>query len=227
MRRSAVTVGCDVQLELRNDEMATQSVDKVEALKRLRLFNEKSQELRSYSFIEKATHKDAGITINFDSETKTVEGKRVGADNEARSAMCLVLRFFLQPRDHIELHQMAELYTALPIKNEDKQLVADNLKTVDEFLDRASEPSCSLNGAPSLTYRTIIETFMYGDQAHANKDKRATFEAWKEFGPTFLFLENCFEYAVSQVIRYIMWLASMNVISIKALEQAISGSQTS
>lgn len=84
--------------------MAIQTVDTTDALRRLRLFNEKAQELRSYSFIDKAFHEDAGVTVHFDFERQTAEAKRVGADKEATAAMCLVLRFFLQPRDRIELH---------------------------------------------------------------------------------------------------------------------------
>jgi negative regulator of sigma E activity len=59
--------------------LAIQTIDKAEALKRLRLFNEKAQELQSYSFIEKALHEDAGVTVHFDFEKNTVEAKRVGA----------------------------------------------------------------------------------------------------------------------------------------------------
>ncbi|HXB70976.1 MAG TPA: hypothetical protein VNY05_22265 [Candidatus Acidoferrales bacterium] len=194
------------------------TTDKIEALKRLRLFNEKAQELRSYSFIEKALHKDAGVEIHFDAEKTTLEAKRVGADNEARAAMCLVLRFFLQPRDGVELHQVADLYQTLPIKDEDKRLVCDNLKILDAFLDRKTEPELALNNNP-ITYGEIIETFLYGEQAHTNSDKRAVLETWKEIRPVYIVLENFFEYAVCETLRYILWLSTMNVGAIRALEQ--------
>jgi hypothetical protein len=199
--------------------MATQGIDNQEALRRLRLFNEKAQELRSFSFIQKALHKDAGVEIHFDAEKTTLEAKRVGADSEARAAMCLVFRFFVQPRDRIELHQIAELYHSLPVKDEDKHLVCDNLKVLDGFLDRKTEPELALNNNSPLTYREIIETFLYGDQAHTNADKRAIFETWKEIGPVYIVLENFFEYAVCEILRYILWLTTLNVIAIKALAQ--------
>jgi hypothetical protein len=119
--------------------VAIQTVNTTDALKRLRLYNEKAQELKSYSFIQKAFHQDAGFRVNFDFDKRTVEAKRVGADKEARAAMCLVLRFFLQPKDRIELHQIAELYRRLPIKDEDKRLVSENLKALDDFLNRATD----------------------------------------------------------------------------------------
>ena len=195
--------------------MATQSLDNTEALKRLRLFNEKAQELQSYSFIDKALHRDTGVTVHFDCEKKTIEAKRVGADKEARAAMCLVLRFFLQPRDGIELHQIAELYQSIPAKDEDRHRVCENLKMLDAFLDR--ETVLALNNEP-ITYRAVRDTFLYGDQAHANADKRIMFEMWK-VGPIYSVFESFFEYAVGETIRYILWLAAMNVDRIKALEQ--------
>lgn len=65
----------------------------------------------------------------------------------------------------------------------------------------------------------MLETFLYGDQAHANEDKRAIFDRWKEIGPMHAVLENCFEYVVGQTTKYIVWLAAKNAEGIKALEQ--------
>ena len=125
--------------------------------------------MRGYSFIEKALHRDTGVTVTFDSEKNTIEAKRVGADKEARAAMCLVLRFFLQKRDGIELHQIAELYQNLPVEGEDKHWVCENLKTLDCFLDQATE--LALNNEP-ITHRAVLNIFLYGDQAHVNADCR-------------------------------------------------------
>jgi hypothetical protein len=190
-----------------------------EVLKRLRLFNEKAQELREYSFLGKALHENAGVKVKFDCVNKTLEANRIGADKEARAAMCLVLRFFLQPRDRIELHQIVELYQHLPVPDEDKNWVSENLNVVDEFLDRPTE--LALNGT-SITHRAVLETFLYGDQAHANPDKKAIFETWKEIGPIHIVLENLFEHAACEVLRYVFWLAAMNNDAIRGLEKPTS-----
>jgi hypothetical protein len=39
--------------------------------------------------------------------------------------MALVLRFFVQPRDRIQLEQIGELYQTLPLSDERKVLVRD------------------------------------------------------------------------------------------------------
>lgn len=201
--------------------MATQTI---EALRLLRLYNEKAQELNSYSFVGKAFHSDAGVTVHFDFEKQTAEATRIGADSEARAAACSLLRLFLQRRDGIELHQIAELYQSLTIADEDKRWVAESLKVLDEFLDRATE--LRHNNEPPLTYRKILEVFLYGDLVHVNSkpndDKRSVFESWRENKVAYLVLENFFEYAVGEIISYISWLAAMNVTTITNLEQTIS-----
>jgi hypothetical protein len=196
--------------------MTIQSVDRDDALKRLKLFNAKADELKGYSFIGKALHEGAGVQVNFDCVNKTMEANRTGADNEARAAMCLVLRFFVQQRDGIELHQMAELYQRLPVPDEDRRWVSENLSLVDKFLDRPTE--LALNGNP-ITYRAVLETFLYGEHAHANPDKRAVLETWKEIAPIYSVLENFFEFTVGEVLKYVYWLASMNRDAIRTLEQ--------
>jgi hypothetical protein len=114
---------------------------------------------------------------------------------------------------------MADLYQSLPVKDENKHHVSENLRILDAFLDRETELKWNKN--KPITYREIVETFLYGDQAHTNTDKRAVLETWKEIGPIYVVLENFFEYAVCQTLRYILWLATMNVDAIKVLECAI------
>jgi hypothetical protein len=200
--------------------MATQNISSPEALRRLRL-NEKAQELRGYSFIGKAFHKDAGVTVDFDFEHQTAETKRVGADHEARAAMCSVLRFFVQPRDGIELHEIAELYQSLPVADEYNHWVSENLNELDKFLSRVTVPAMSLNNGPPLTFGRIFEIFMYGNLVHANAkphdDKRSVFELWRENRVVYPILENFFEYTAGETIKYILWLAARNVDAIRAL----------
>jgi hypothetical protein len=199
--------------------LATQILDTSKALKRLRLFNEKAEELQSFSFIRKALQEDAGVTVDFDFEKQTAAVNRIGADKEARAAMCSLIRFFLQPRDGIQLEDIVELYQDLPVQDEDKSWVSENLKELDTFLDRPTE--MAINKQPPLTHRLIREIFLYGSFVHANDkphdDKRAVFESWRENKVAFPVLENFFEYAVSQTIRHIFWLALMNVDAISAL----------
>jgi hypothetical protein len=104
----------------------------------------------------------------------------------------------------------------LPIPDEDKYWVTENLKDLDAYLDGRDVVKIAVDGV-WVTNRMILETFLYGDLAHVNNDKRAIYEKWKA-GPMNLLLESRFEQIVGEVMRFVFWLARMNDESIRGLE---------
>jgi hypothetical protein len=193
--------------------------DLMEAVRRLRLFNRKAAELTTLSFPNKAFHDDAGASVHV--EGTNVHIKKVGADRESTAAFALTFRLFLQERDGIEIHQIEALYHDLPIATEDKFWVSENLKDLDSYLDGGDVMRMVIDGVP-VTNRMILETFLYGDLAHINEDKRATYERWRS-GPANLLLESRFEGIVGEITRFVLWLARMNDETIKTLEAANAG----
>lgn len=188
--------------------------DTSEALRRLRLFNRKAAELSKLSFLDKAFHEEAGASVSI--ERGKVHVEKIGADRESTAAFALTLRFFLQQRDGIEIHQIFDLYQDMPISDEDKGWVAVNLKDLDDYLDGRDAMKIIVDGV-SVTNRMILETFLYGDLAHVNDEKRDEYERWKA-GPMNLLLESKFEQIVGEVMRFVCWLAKMNDETIKTLE---------
>jgi hypothetical protein len=77
--------------------MSDKPADKVEALRRLRLFNQKAAELSALSFPAKAFHEESGASVRVEGSNVHIE--KVGADRESTAAFALTLRLFLQPRD--------------------------------------------------------------------------------------------------------------------------------
>jgi hypothetical protein len=187
--------------------------DRVEALRRLGLFNQKAAELSGLSFPAKAFHEEAGASVRVEGSNVHIE--KVGADRESTAAFALTLRLFLQPRDGIAVHQIETLYRDLPIPDEDKYWVAENLKELDAYLDGRDVVMIAVDGVP-VTNRLILETFLYGDLAHVNDQKRAVYEKWRA-GPASLLLESRFEHIVGEVMRFVFWLARMNEETIKTL----------
>jgi hypothetical protein len=86
------------------------------------------------------------------------------------------LRFFLQPRDRIQLEQIEQLYRDVPLPDEDRRWVTENLGVLNAFVDRATE--FTVDGQ-AITNRMVLETFVYGDHAHANDEKRAEYQKWR------------------------------------------------
>lgn len=194
--------------------MSDKPADEVEALRRLRLFNQKAAELSALSFPAKAFHEEAGASVRVEGSNVHVE--KIGADRESTAAFALTLRLFLQPRDGIEVHQIESLYRVLTIPDEDKYWVTENLKDLDAYLDGRDVVKIAIDGV-WVTNRIILETFLYGDLAHVNSDKRSIYEKWRA-GPMNLLLESRFEQIVGEVMRFVFWLARMNDESIRGLE---------
>ena len=197
-----------------DEEVRAKPPDTQEALRRLRLFNRKAAELGGLSFPSKAFHEDAGVSVQM--EGCNVHTEKIGADRESTAAFVLTLRLFLQRKDEIEVHQIESLYRGMPVADEDKYWVTENLKELDAYLDGGDVVKIVVDGV-LVTNRTILETFLYGDLAHVNAEKRSTYEKWKA-GPMWLLLESKFEQIVGEVMEFVFWLARMNDESIRGLE---------
>ena len=201
------------------------SLSVTEAIERLRLFNEKAAKLSRLSFADKAFAENAGATLHYDSELKRARLEKRGADEESTDALALTLRLFLQPRDGIQFEQIERLYQQMALPEEDKYWVTENLKDLNAFLASAGTPEIRVDGE-RITHRIVLETFLYGNLAHANEDKRKRLVIWKSL-PVGLLLESTFEYIVGEVMRFIFWLARMNVEAIQVLEHSRNARQTS
>jgi hypothetical protein len=188
-----------------------------EGLKLLRLFNEKAERLRRTRFVQMTSGERVGVRVSFHADKPLTVEKR-GADEEATAALVLTLRFFLQPRDRIQLEQIERLYHALPLPDDLTGRVTRGLKRLNTAIDRATP--IAFNGQP-ITGRMLLDTFMYGNHAHANDDKRAIYEDWRS-GPQGLVLESYFEWVVGEVLRYVFWLERVNKKAIELLEGNIA-----
>lgn len=180
---------------------------------KLRLFNEKAKLLRRSRFVSQVFRPDFGFTMKFLSSQPLSVEKR-GADEEATLALATTFRFFIQPRDGIELKQIANLYEALPVTDDEKQRVRSAVNSVEALLDSPLE--FGFNGK-SISKRHLLEVFMYGGLAHANDDKRAEYENWTT-GDLASIMQCFFEETVAEVLRVIVSFENMNDRTIKLLE---------
>ena len=199
--------------------MAKQAVETTEALRRLRLFNEKAEKLQRCSFIEKVFRPDHSVTIHFGEDQPLTVDKQ-GADEEAIDALSLTLRFFFIQKDGISLSQMGELYQALPIPDENKRKAREAFGRYDEFLN--SGIGVVFKGL-SLTNWNVLETVLYGDLAHANHDKRPIFEEWREAAPFGTLVEFFYEEAVAGIVQFVVACQQFNEEIIRRLGSVQAG----
>ena len=66
----------------------------------------------------------------------------------------------------------------------------------------------------------LLDTFVYGNHAHANDEKRTMYEQWRS-GPLNLVLESYFEWVAGEVLRFVFWLERVNEKAIQALDNKV------
>jgi hypothetical protein len=176
-----------------------QPISQAEALRRLRLFNEKAEKLANSRFVERVKQ-GRQLTIRMGADQPlTVE--RQGPDGEATDAMLLTLRFFFNKGDGISLAGILELYEALPILEDERVKAREAFGRYDTFLD--SRIGVIFKGN-DLTNRDILDTILWGDLAHAKSDKRAVFEQWRQAAPFDQIALDRFEDVVVAVIKLVL-----------------------
>lgn len=136
----------------------------------LRLFNEKVERLLSLSFFAKAL--DSGAIVEF-TRNGGWDTVFVGPDEESIEALVLTLRLFMQDNEPISLRNMRSLYAAHLPEGLGRDFV-DHCRRFNVSLDSAS--MLSIEEGRQLTYRDILEIFVYGTYAHTNPQRRRTFE---------------------------------------------------
>ena len=194
-----------------------------EKIQKLKLFNEKIEELRRRNFVKQIFGKEHGVTVNFKADAPLNIEKR-GADEESRAALALTLRFFVQERDGIKLEQIAEIYESIPELQEEAHHARSSVQSLQGYLDSSTGFSLGNIGtdpAPGkgvYTNRRLFEAFLWGDMAHANDDKRPDFEALTKKNPFSPVMEWYFEDIVARIVQVIVSFHAMNERTIQFLE---------
>ena len=146
-----------------------------------------------------------GVTVNLAPSLRFEIEKR-GADEDAVLALVTPLRFFVQPRDGINLQQIVEIYDNLPVEDSAKQSARRAVDSVNNYLD--SPLGFSFNGK-EFSNRQVFETFMYGGLAHANDDKKLQYEEWMQ-GPFASVFQFFFENIAANIVQKIVSFYTMN-----------------
>ena len=142
----------------------------------LKFFNEKATKLENCSFTNVVFNQDTGIMISFKREEQPrIEIQRRGPNDEAIDAFVLTFRFFIQDNEKSSFRNMVAIYERLPISEERKEEFKAARKYLNDFLD--SNSFLNIDGV-LLTYRHILDTFVYGGLSHANEKKKKEYDLW-------------------------------------------------
>lgn len=185
--------------------MASQTPEEI-----LKIFNEKAARLLSLSFFSKAL--DSGAIISFQKSTGW-DSVFVGPDEESIEALVLTLRLFMQDNEPISLKNVRGLYTThfRPALATD---FADHCARLNASLNALS--GLSIEDTRRLTYRDVLEIFVYGSYAHTNPGRRRSFESLRTtaFFPLFQ------QALISTILVFGHCLRSLQQINVLALAES-------
>ncbi len=189
----------------------------------LSLFNEKAEKLMRLSFI-KAMIDNSGVTLSWRAKEDGLfeeQHERRGPNEEAIDAFVLTFRFFIQDNEQSSFHKMAEHYLAAPIEESFKSAFATTRKNINEFLDGPSDFPIEYDGR-HLTRREVMDVFVYGGLAHANRAKKELYDSWMSIPPFRPLIENEFVYTLTVILDAINYLKGLNEAALEQMRAAQS-----
>jgi hypothetical protein len=185
-------------------------------IKKLRLFNEKADLLRTRSYIKQAENQE--VSIRFDSATEQATLREIRPDEEARESVLLTLRFFY---NELKFKQIIALYDHLSIPEETK---ASALAWVNEFerlMTTGMWFTWKINERP-FSPREIFISFMFGYHCHPQESLAANVDLFKQEPVMWALIQQEFDNLIRLHLNLIFELAKVNAQVISELEKAAS-----
>lgn len=194
-----------------------------ETRRALKLAVEKSNKLRDGHYV-RLIQERGGTHLSYSwkrgedgtSGTTTIEQSR--PDDDATDALILTFRFFIQKNEAPSFRWLATHVLDDPgLSEEWKQEFTAVRDFLNTFLDRQSgynervvaPPPAGTSGEARLvgeyqwTNRQIMDVFIYGGMAHADPEKRETYERWKSNALGFPFVQQSFDNIIMTVLNAI------------------------
>jgi len=180
----------------------------------LRLFNQKTDELLKSSFVQSWDGKGAGILHLTGGPFRVV--REGGPTSDSLKAFLLTFRLFVSDRDGISLRLIRKLYDVLPVTPDCRSQIANEIVRLDQYLDEASP--LIVNGS-QIVRRDLLLTWLYGVEAHLNRDQRERLKQWTVEDDVSPFFAYEFEVIVLRVLNSISAIASINGSAIGQLTE--------
>lgn len=179
----------------------------VDQMRRVRLFNEKVNELDRSRFAIAMYDQQSGVIVE-GSLTGPAEAVFVGPDDDAIRSFVLTIRLFQQDRDGISVKALAEIYDGESVPTELSKQFREARKALNDRLD--SDTMFVFN-EERITRRGLLDVFLYGGLAHVDAEKREVYEHWQAFGMAFALMSNEFVATLAEFFNCIRWIRHINM----------------
>ena len=185
-----------------------------QALQTLRTFNERVRELSGTSFSRTVLFQETGFAMDC-KPGEPVSVQRHGPDEESIKAFVLTFRLIIGRNEMCSLEKLKRAYSSALVSRELIDGFCAAIGGLDDYL--ASQTSPSIGPGP-VTYGDILETFLWGNLAHANNPAhKQRHDTWKSYGDFFEIFRNQLVAVLGNYMRYLIHLHDLNVQMIRAL----------
>lgn len=167
------------------------------------LFIEKANLLEEKTFVKNSIANGLNLNIQFGSPRQI---KHNISDREFIESVVVTVRMFYQDNDRISFRKIASLLSDPSLSQTFIAFFNERRKELNVYLDSFGEIQGVWDGK-ELTNRNIFDTFVYGDIAHTNEEKRAVYLKWKELGTLFILIEYLFVRILMDVVLLIVEVA--------------------
>lgn len=189
-------------------------MNRIEAISRLKIFNENVETLDTYSLTRS---KQNSVTISA-KKGGPVNVIRRGPDEESISAAVLLARCLIQNND-TSIGTLARIYgdKSLPISQRHRgefQFLRDGL---NNYLDTVTPFQYNL---VKYTNRDILNIFTYGQYAHKKGNHREIHQRWRRIIPLYRLVQSNYIEILQILIGVATGISKINQLVIRTLETA-------
>ncbi|MDO9301692.1 MAG: hypothetical protein Q7T89_09925, partial [Anaerolineales bacterium] len=138
------------------------------------------------------------------------------ASDEELDAFILTYRFFIQNNEAISFNRIAEIYNNLSINKLYRDCFQAARNELHRFINSSNELGIKLN-KKKLSNGEILDTYIYGELAHTNPDKRKKFKEWTRDEATTNLLKASLFFSLIEILNTILYVMVLNEGAIKDL----------
>jgi hypothetical protein len=182
------------------------------------LFNEKADEIKNSSYTKYFLENKPKTTISKNLE-EDIKIKTIEPNDESLKSFVLTLRLFFQNNDQISIHNINEIYKKLPNNfQKEKESFSRARDKINHILDSNIN---FIDNNKILTYREVLNIFVYGHLAHLKNDKRKIYKDWmsrKDIGVLDIYKTN-FHGITNNLIQCILYMQKLNAEVIRKVNK--------
>jgi hypothetical protein len=177
----------------------------------LKLFNEKANRLQNTRYIRIV--KNGRMSVGIAGRKGAFKVTKKLPDKDAIEAFVLTFRYFIQDNERCSFRKLAKIYSSPVVSRDVRNEFTRTRNSLNNYLGL---PSAFNYHKQNVSKRKLMEVFIYGDLAHANKRKKKLFDDWMK-NPLKDVIELEFDIVLLGVLNVIQRTARLNGLVLRSV----------